>query len=179
MLRLFVCIWIPEEIRDRIVRFQKDMTNLPIKAKFVEPENIHLTVTFLGNVDERDAELIKKRLDDSVKNVNKFHVKLEGLKIIPSESYIRVLGINVSGGTNIKDLIETVGKSIDGSYHETTKLTLCRVKNVVNKSALRDFIETNRNIKIGEFQVDNVALVKSVLTKRGPIYETIHRSFLK
>jgi len=154
------------------------MIKLPIKAKFVEKENLHLTVTFLGNVSEEKVEYLKSQLDLSVKDVKKFNVKLEGLKIIPNENYIRVIGIQVASD-EMPELIRKVAKYIGGDYHEVTKLTLCRVKNVMNKRTIKEFIEKNRDVKMGEFEVKSVALVKSTLTRRGPIYETIHESFLK
>jgi len=178
MLRLFTCVKIPDEIREKIISFQNEMTKLPIKTKFVEKENLHLTVTFLGDTNEDKVEYLKSQLDLSVGDVKKFNIKLEGLKIIPNENYIRVLGIQVVS-EEMPLLIRKVGKYIGGDYHENTKLTLCRVKNVIDKKKIKEFIEKNRDVKMGEFEVQNVALMKSTLTRQGPIYETIHESFLK
>ena len=178
MLRLFTCVKIPDELREGVVVFQNEMTKLPIKLKFVEKENLHLTVTFLGDVNEDKVEYLKSQLDLSVADVKKFNLKLEGLKIIPNENYIKVLGIQVVS-EEMTELIKKVAKYIGGDYHEDTKLTLCRVKNVIDKRKIKEFNEKNLNVKIGEFEVQNVALMKSILTRQGPIYETIHESFLK
>jgi len=178
MLRLFTCVKIPDELREKIVQLQNEMTKLPIKVKFVEKENLHLTVTFLGDTNEDKVEYLKSQLDLSIVDVKKFNLKLEGLKIIPNENYIRVLGIKVVS-EEMPELIKKVAKYIDGDYYEATKLTLCRVKNVINKKTIKEFIEKNRDVKIGEFEVQKVTLMKSTLTRSGPIYETIHESFLK
>jgi 2'-5' RNA ligase len=178
MLRLFTCVKIPDELREKVVALQNGMTNLPIKAKFVEKENLHLTVTFLGDTNEDKVEYLKSQLDLSVGDVKKFNLKLEGLKIIPNENYIKVIGIQVVS-KEMPELIKKVVKYIGGDYHEDTKLTLCRVKNMMDKRKIKEFIEKNRNVKIGEFEVKNVDLMKSTLTRSGPIYESIHESFLK
>ncbi len=178
MLRLFTCVKVPDELREKVVSFQNEMIKLPIKVKFVEKENLHLTVTFLGDVNEDKVEYLKSQLDLSLVDVKRFNLKLEGLKIIPNENYIKVLGIQVVS-EEMPELIKKVAKYIGGDYHEDTKLTLCRVKNVMDKKIIKDFIEKNRNIKIGEFEVQSVALVKSTLTRGGPVYENIHESFLK
>lgn len=178
MLRLFTCVKVPDELRERIVSLQNEMIKLPIKTKFVEKENLHLTVTFLGDVNEDKVEYLKSQLDLSLVDVKKFNLKLEGLKIIPNENYIKVLGIQVVG-EEMPLLIKKIAKYIGGDYHEDTKLTLCRVKNVIDKRKIKEFIEKNRNVKIGEFEVQNVTLMKSTLTRSGPIYEIIHESFLK
>ena len=178
MLRLFTCVKIPDELREKIVAFQNEMTKLPIKAKFVEKENLHLTVTFLGDMNEDKVEYLKSQLDLSVADVKKFNLKLEGLKIIPNENYIRVLGIQVVS-EEMPLLIKKVAKYIGGDHYENTKLTLCRVKIIIDKRRMKEFIEKNRNVKIGEFEVQNVTLMRSTLTRQGPIYEPIHESFLK
>lgn len=174
MLRLFICIWIPEEMKQKILRFQEKLKNLPINAKFVEKENLHLTITFLGDVNESEINILKSKLDN-LKGFGEFHVKLNGLRVIPSENYIRVIGIDVVDEKNkLKELIKNVGSNIGGSFHDQTKMTLCRVKSVKNKNEIKSFIELNKNLSIGEFIVDKIFLVKSTLTRDGPVYETVH-----
>jgi len=162
------------------VNFQKEIMKLPIKAKYVEAKNLHFTITFLGNVKDKDVKTLKEGLDSSVGGVNKFHVKLSELKIIPSEKYIRVIGIDVKDESEeVSNLIKKVAGSIGGKYYEKQKVTLCRVKKIYDKQKVKDFIEKNRNLEIGSFQVNSVALVKSTLTRKGPVYETIYESILK
>lgn len=180
MLRLFTCVWLPNELQEKVMNFQKEIMKLPIKGKYVEAENLHFTITFLGNVKDEDVKSLKERLDASVGDVNKFHVKLTELKIIPSEEFIRVIGINIKDeGEEVSNLIKKVAKLIGGKYYEKQKVTLCRVKKIYDKEKVKNFIEKNRKIEIGSFQVNNVALVKSSLTRKGPIYKTIHKSMLK
>lgn len=179
MLRLFACIWIPDSLKDKIVKLQEEIMKILVKGKPVERENLHLTITFLGNVKEEEVDSIKKKLDVLTKDIKKFQISLSGLRVIPNESYVRVLGVNVKDNEKIINLIKSVGNSIGGKYYETTKLTLCRVKNIKDKKMLKDFIEKNRNIVIGSFEVKNIALVKSILTRGGPIYKTIYESELQ
>jgi 2'-5' RNA ligase len=177
-MRLFTCVWVPGVLREKIKKFQQEMIKLPIKAKFVETNNLHLTVTFLGDVNEGKIDWLKSQLDLSVEDTKKFNLKLGGLKIIPNENYIKVMGIQVMS-EEMPELIKKVAKYIGGDYHEATKLTLCRVKNVMDKKIIKEFIEKHRNVKIGGFEVRSVALVNSTLTRNGPIYETIHESSLE
>jgi 2'-5' RNA ligase len=180
MVRLFTCVWIPSNLREKIKDFQKEMIKLPMKGKHVEVENLHFTISFLGDVNNRDVNILKDKLNDSIKDLNKFFVRLDGLKLIPNENYIRVIGINVKDeGGEVSNLIKKVASSIGGKFYEKQKLTLCRVKKIHDKKKVRDFIEKNRDIEIGEFEVKSVALVKSTLTRRGALYETIHESPLK
>ena len=180
MPRLFTCVWIPKEIKDKILNLQKEMQNLPLKCKFVELENLHITITFIGDVRDGEVEKLKNKLDRTLKDIKKFHVNLEGLRVIPNENYIRVMGVEIRDEKNLlAELIKKVGNEIGGKYYEKQKVTLCRVKNVFDKGKIAEFIEKNRDIKIGLLDVDKVALVKSVLTRNGPVYETIHETPLK
>ena len=179
MLRLFVCVWVPEELKEKIVKLQEEIKNVPIIAKFVERGNLHLTITFLGNIKDEEVDSLKKKLDMTAKNIKKFQISLSGLKIIPNEYYVRVLGVGIKDSEKIIDLIKSVGNAVGGKYYETNKLTLCRVKKVKDKKMLRNFIEKNRNVEIGAFEVKCIALVKSALTRNGPLYKTLFESELQ
>ena len=178
-MRLFTCVWVPDALREKIKNFQKKMTDLPMKAKFVETNNLHFTITFLGETSNERLLDLKNKLDESVKNIDRFSVKIEELKAIPNENYIRVIGIKIKDGEKIANLIKSVGDSIGGKYYLEQKITLCRIKKVFDKKELQKFIEINKNIKIGKLQVDSVSLVRSSLTRSGPIYENIHDSYLR
>jgi len=179
IMRLFVCVWVPDNIRSKISDFQRKIMNLPMKAKFVEMNNLHFTVSFLGERQNSDIAGLKSKLDESVKNIEKFNVKVEELKTIPSENYIRVIGIKVKDTDKIANLIKTVVDSIGGKFYLEEKITLCRVKKIFDKTAVQKFIKLNKEIKIDDFLVNKVSLVKSTLTKNGPVYETIHDSYIK
>mgnify|MGYP000673740143 CR=1 FL=1 len=170
MPRLFVCVWIPEEMKRDIVKFQEKMSKLEMDAKFVEKENLHLTITFLGEVE--DVSSIKNSLVN-IKGFGPFTVRLSGLKIIPSENYIRVIGVDVKDQGKFSLLIKTIWSLVDGDYHETAKMTLCRVKKIKDKQKVASFLKENKNVDFGEFIVKKVSLVKSDLTPKGPVYTTL------
>ena len=179
IMRLFTCVWVPNDIREKIKLVQGKMVNLPMKVKFVEINNLHFTVSFLGEMGSSDLPNLKSKLDEVVKENEKFNVKIEGLKTIPSENYIRVIGIKVKDTDKIANLIKTVVDSIGGKFYLEEKITLCRVKKIFDKTAVQKFIKLNKEIKIDDFLVNKVSLVKSTLTKNGPVYETIHDSYIK
>ena len=178
-MRLFVCVWVPDTLRKKIKDFQEKMVNLSMKAKFVETDNLHFTVTFLGETSDDKLPNLKNKLDGSVKDIDKFNVKIEELKVIPNENYVRVIGLRVKDSEKIANLIKNVANSIGGKYYLEQKITLCRIKNVFDKKELQKFIERNKNTKIGEFQVNTVSLVESKLIRSGPIYKIVHDSYLK
>ena len=70
-MRLFVCVWVPDNLRGKIKNFQQKMIDLPMKAKFVETNNLHFTVTFLGKIDEKKIPDLKNKLNGSIKNIDR------------------------------------------------------------------------------------------------------------
>lgn len=178
MVRLFTCIWLPESKMEGLERLKEGLRNIGVIGKFVEKENLHVTICFLGEVKEDEVNEIKVKLDEILNNVCEFHVKLKDLKLIPNENYVRVIGVKAKS-PELENLTSMIGRGLKAKFHKKPKLTLCRVKNVENKVELNNFIEKNRNVKIDSFHVKKIYLVKSTLTKDGPIYETLHETVLK
>jgi len=175
MPRLFTCIWLPEDVKSNVIKFQNEIKKLPIKAKFVEPENIHITITFIGELNENKIKDLIEKINSITNDFTKIKIELEGLKLLPNENFIRVIGIDVKNNEELKKLIKNIGNCTRSKFYESTKLTLCRVKNIYNKNLLKNFIEKNRYIKIGSFEVKEISLVESILGRDGPTYKIIHK----
>lgn len=174
MARLFTCIWVPEELKQKIINFQNNIKKIPIKAKFVEPENIHITLTFIGDVKNENIDDIKKIIQKTIENIKSFDIKIKGLKLISNEDFIRVIGIKIEDNEDMKNLIRKVGNYVNSKFYDSAKLTLCRVKNISDKNYVNEFIKKNKDIEIGEFKVNKICLVESVLSKNGPTYKTLY-----
>jgi 2'-5' RNA ligase len=169
---------LPIEIKEKILTFQKTIKDIPIKAKFVEPENLHITLSFLGNIENSKLESLIKEFDLVTKNTEKFDIEIGGLKIIPNENHIRIIGLKAVGGKPLTNFIRSIGTRLNGKFHNKAKITLCRVKNIENKELVKKFIKENCGFVIGKFKVSHASLVKSTLTGSGPKYETIYTSNL-
>lgn len=175
MPRLFTCIWLPTDIKKEAIKFQDEIKKLPIKAKFVEPENIHITITFIGDVKTDEIDDLIKNIDSTIKNIKQFKIRLAGLKLIPNENFIRVIGIDIEKNENLRNLIKNIGNCIKSKFYESTKLTLCRVKSVSDKETIKKFIKENKNIEIGSFKIKEISLVESILGGKCPTYKTLHK----
>ena len=89
----------------------------------------------------------------------------------------RVIGLDIKTGEKISNMSKEISEKLNSKF-TPPHLTLCRVKNIDNKNKVREFYNKNSKIDCGELVINSISLVKSKLTPKGPIYETIHKSSL-
>jgi 2'-5' RNA ligase len=182
-MRVFIAIDIDEQIRAGLSRLQQQLQNkADIKkgdVKWVEPDNIHLTLKFLGEI--KDAKIVD--ICNIVKNVagrhSSFELAVESVGCFGGRS-ARVLWVGLSKGKESllqlqKDLEEQLSSA--GWPPETREftghLTLCRVKNPKAGFKLAALIEDYKDFKLGTMSADSVCVYQSQLTPSGPIYTVL------
>jgi len=178
MVRCFIGFFLPENIKKHVAEVQREIVKWPLICKFVEMENLHICLSFLGEIREHEIDKISKTLDEICKNYSKFEAVIGGIKSIPNENYIRVLALDVLEKTGtIEKISEEVVQRIGGDS-KPPHLTLCRVKNVSDKKTV---IQKIRETKFYEknFVITATQLIKSELRKTGPVYSVIHDSELR
>ena len=162
-----------------ILNFLNDITNVGADVKLVEPQNIHITLKFLGDVQEDKIKEIEQVMEESVKSIGPFTIKMNGTGVFPNPNYIKVVWIG------IKDIetIGTIASNIDVSLSQigfkkekrgfSAHLTIGRVKTAKNKQHLLKVIESYRDFEFSTQEVTSIKLKKSDLTPNGPIYKTL------
>lgn len=177
-MRCFIGFLIPSDLRKDIVSLQEKIKNLPIKAKFVEPENLHVCLSFLGEKSEKEIDEISRKLDKISINFKSFEVRIKGIKLIPNERYVRVIALDVFDENRILEGLRLEVKRIIGGDSKPSHVTLCRVKNIFEKGKFLEGIKEFKEISIGKFKLSALQLIKSELRKTGPIYTVLHESKL-
>jgi 2'-5' RNA ligase len=169
-MRLFIAFDISEEAISILKDIQK---RLNIKATFVK--EFHLTLKFLGEVEESKVESIIQEL--SKIKFDSFDAGLSNVGVFPDRKYIKVVWIGLEPHDNICALQKQVdqatrnfGIAMDKDF--VPHLTLARIKFIENK---KEFLDAVDNIKVEKsgFKVSSFKLVKSTLTPQGPIYEVL------
>lgn len=171
-MRLFIAIDTPKEIKEYFKQLQTKIGDNLAKIKLTT--DFHQTLKFLGEVPEDKLEQIKELL--SKIKFKPFTAQLSELGVFPSEHYIRVIWIGFTNNKPIIALQQQIEQSLldifpkDKRFHP--HITLARVKFVKEKEKL---IRKLKDIKIEpkEFAVTQFKLIKSTLTKQGPIYEDL------
>jgi len=173
-MRVFIAVEMPEEIKKILLDAQKQINTK--EARIRPAKAFHLTLKFLGEVEEKKIENIKSALK-TIK-FKKFDTALTEIGVFPNENYIRVVWIGLNDSENkitslqkeVDSKIEKLGFKKDTRFHP--HLTLARVKFVEDKQG---FIKNLKEIKIEKkaFQITEFKLIKSILTPEGPVYEDI------
>jgi 2'-5' RNA ligase len=171
-MRCFVAIDLPEEVKKELVKLQRELPEATMKL--VEPENLHLTIEFLGELTDFQVNQCKQELKKI--EFQKFKAYFSSVGFFPSEQYIRVVWVGLEPQAIIKGLHEKIHNALKSivklDERFESHITLARVKYIGDK---KTFIGGLRGLKPRrvEFGVNSFALKKSTLTRQGPIYEDV------
>lgn len=173
-MRLFIAIEIPDNIKEYITKIQGKIETTSNKIRFVNKNKIHLTLKFLGEVQPDKTEEIKEILKKI--SFKPFYVCLDEIGVFPSESYIRVIWVGLKPENDILELQKNIDEKLKKLFKKEknfkSHLTLARVKFIDDKN---NFIGKLKKIDIEDekFNVENFKLIKSTLTREGPIYDDL------
>ena len=165
-MRCFVAIDVNSNIKKNIAKVQKHF-NRP-EIKLVEKENLHITLKFLGDVNNVD-KIIKKLKDISW---NPFTTEFKGLGVFPNKNYIKVIWVGARSEA-LEDLAKKIQTKL-GRDDFVPHVTIARVKQRIDKLETISVPTT-----FGTQLVDCFCLKKSTLTKDGPIYTTLSVFYAK
>jgi RNA 2',3'-cyclic 3'-phosphodiesterase len=176
-IRTFIGIKIPDKISSEIFNFSsKKFKSIGGKVKLVEKENIHITLLFLGEVEN---DKINQIIDELKKiKYESFIVSVRGLCAFPSPEFPKVVWIGAESDKIIRlheeiknRLKEFVEK--DESKPFTSHITIARIKSGNISNEVRKLLSENKDIEFGKFQVNEFSLFESKLTPQGPIYKIL------
>ncbi|MGC9133146.1 MAG: RNA 2',3'-cyclic phosphodiesterase [Nanopusillaceae archaeon] len=167
-MRIFIAIDLPEKIKDEIFNLGKKVRG--INGKYVERENLHITLKFIGDIQPDFVERIKEVL----KNVkyNKFYIRIEKFGMFNE----RVLWLGISKGfediINLHNLIdnELVKLKIERDYDFHPHITLYRIKGINNRKDLEESLKYLEKYRSEDIIVDKFYIKQSILRPQGPLY---------
>jgi len=168
-MRCFIAIDLPKELQERTMEIEKKLT-YPF-VKLVKPQNLHLTLMFLGEIDEKKVEDVKSALT-SIK-FPKFEIKVSGIGCFPNMRSPRVIFLNCHSSelnklaSEIEKKMSSLGIRRDKPF--IAHITLARVKRKPDENLFK-VLEEHRHMELGKFVATEFKLKRSVLTPSGPIY---------
>jgi 2'-5' RNA ligase len=175
-MRTFIALELPERVRKEIFKEFENLKNLGLASgNFVERDNFHLTLKFLGDISEETIVKIKEKLSEV--DFSKFEMTTGKIGFFPSEKYIKVIWIELISNQLkfIKDIVDEKLSEIGINKDErefSSHVTVARIKAIKDKDK---FLEKIKELKIKKlkFEIDKICLIKSELMREGPVYKTL------
>ncbi len=167
-----------ETVKKRLASVQKLLAQTGADLKLVEPQNIHITIRFLGDVTPNTVEKIFEEMKKI--QFTPFNVQINSLGAFPDLRYPRVVWAGITEGADqlknvfnqLEPRLRSLGFAPD-SKGFSPHLTIARVRTGINKAQLAEFVAKNVNYDFGSIKAECLRLKRSDLTPRGPIYSTL------
>ncbi len=183
-MRAFVGFFTTKSLYEYVDKFREETKDF-IRGKWIEPQNLHMTFQFLGEINQEQAVSVLKNIQRIADKYKPFKVQYRSLGVFPDRKRPRILWIGVSRGENtlkrlaseISQLNRKVGIRVDSKpFHP--HVTVCRIKEA-DRRKLGGFMNRYRNFNFGEEVVDRIALISSSLTSIGPIYTVVEEFYFR
>jgi 2'-5' RNA ligase len=177
LIRSFLAIELPEPIQRKIGEVQGGLKSSRADVRWTNPEKIHVTLKFFGNIEESKIDPIFKSIEEPIRNTLPFSLKVRGVGAFPHLKNPRVIWIGLVDEketlTSLQKQIETYLEKIGFQPEDRPfrpHLTLGRMKSSRGKEELVGRMEKHKEEEFGGFKVERVVLFKSDLRPSGPIY---------
>ncbi len=174
MIRTFVAVNLDPAIKERIGEACRDFVMKGVKT--VEPELVHITLKFLGDVEEDRLDAIAEALKSVT--VKPFTATFRSIGGFPGAKNPRVIWIGAEGrfeelNREVEDALAGIGFKREGRF--SAHATIARVKFPAPEQmrSLPQLFEKYKDFYAGSMPVDRIHVMKSTLSPRGPTYEAI------
>ena len=175
--RTFIAVNLNREIREHLVSLQNILSIPETKIKWVEKNNLHLTMKFLGYISLEQTELIKSELKEIASRYSPFIIRSSSnIGVFPTYKMPRIIWVGIKEGiSELKELYNSIeNKLVNKGFPREDKefsghITIGRVKFIRDKT---NFIQILKRIEVNNFtqEVGSIDLMESKLTPNGPIY---------
>ena len=177
-IRSFLAFELPPEIREKIGAVSRELQKTRMPVRWVKVENIHLTMIFLGSVNEDAIDEIKEKVHLVVNRFSTIRTRLNGVGVFPHWKKPRVIWVGLNGEietlSNLRDHLQSERKAL-GLREEKRPfrphLTIGRFKDRVDRDEeLKSILDRHHDITSNLRHLNELILFKSDLKPDGPVY---------
>jgi 2'-5' RNA ligase len=152
--------------------------------KWVDPGNIHLTIAFLGDTEEKRIKILSNMLGDICYDFKEFDFVLAGTGIFKNFRDPRVLWVGIKSADKLSAINNLITEGLKINGFKTAErpfsphLTLGRIKSVRDTENLKNILERYRDVEFQKVDVKEVILYESILMQTGPLYKPLGKYML-
>lgn len=180
-MRTFIAIELPAEIKKQLGDIARQLRRSNVHAGWVKPDNLHLTLKFLGNVDNTLLSLLAEQIDQLALQQGSFGARLDGLRFFPSPQRPRILYAAIKEPLPFKQLAQqldqllaSLGFAPEQRFHP--HITLARINSSKDLEKLQQL--TDKLPLQNYFTVNAVSLFGSELHADGARHQLLQRALL-
>jgi RNA 2',3'-cyclic 3'-phosphodiesterase len=185
-MRAFIAIPLNDEVREKLSGLQCRLRQSNADIKWVNPENIHLTLKFLSEIEKDKVPAISSALKKAFRKYHKFDISVSGIGAFPDISRPRIIWAGIN---DEKSQCVFIQKTIDACLEKIgiakedrpffPHLTLGRARSGKNIRELIGALKTEKDFSIkAKIHVNKLVLFSSALTPNGPIYKSLDELLL-
>jgi len=181
-IRSFIAIELPDKLRLELGQLETQLkaARHP-RVKWVDPNGIHLTLKFLGNIAADRTGEITEMMEEAARGIPPFHLDIKDLGVFPNLKRAQVAWVGVSGEVDkLKQLQQRLESNLERlgftpeSRAFTPHLTLARLRQASSDERQRfGQLIADASFEAGAIEVDALSLMRSQLTREGAIYSRI------
>jgi len=175
-LRAFIAIEMPTTVVDVVRLSQQALRRSGIELRWVRPENVHLTLRFLGDIFTEAVDRIRISLEKLADEIPPFSLQVKGAGVFPGAARPRVIWLGLDGQKYLRDMYGKLSSllSEQGFPAENRPfkghLTIGRIKGKVDTHRLREKMDELETVESQPFMADRICLFKSNLGPGGAVY---------
>lgn len=181
MKRLFIAADLNDVTRKKLAEFTQTLTSCEGKMNFTAPENLHITLAFLGNVEDREIPEIIRTTSLAVQDETNFTFNTQGVCLTGPADSPKMIWAKVNSGVDeltaiaskISVALLRLGFKPDNKPFNA-HITLVRIKHIKKLRELENAIAKSAAQDFGQTCLSAITIYESVLMPTGPIYIPLH-----
>ncbi len=183
-IRAFIAIRLPSEVKEALRLAQAQLDRGSVSINWARPESMHLTLRFLGEVDESLTDALGVGIESAASGIGPFRLAVEGVGAFPNRRRPRVIWAGIGESEVLTGLQRRVEENVEalGFAPEdrpfSPHLTLCRIKTPEDSMLMGGVLAGPDPPLKAEFTVSSVVLFKSVLRPKGAEYTVMREALL-
>ena len=184
-IRTFIAVEVSPAIRTRLVAMQREFASTAQEVKWVEEENLHVTLKFLGQVDEREVHTVCRLVQEAVAGQAPFDMTVAGIGAFPNAKRPRVIWAGVTaGGPELIRIHADLERALRAQGYPredrpyTPHITLGRIRQIQPNAQLATELEQHQGWDGGQTVVRELLVMASQLSSDGPHYIVMGRGTL-
>ena len=178
-MRSFIAIELPDIVKAALLSLQQELKTSGADVRWVRPEGVHLTLKFLGNIEDKIVDRVVEKLKGTCRKFQPFNCEIRGVGVFPGIRSPRVLWVGIDAHETLASIQQEIdtGMSSLGFERENRKftphLTLGRFRSSEGKMALMDRMEAYKDRRIGLIDINHISFMRSDLGPAGAKYTRI------